>query len=232
MPFCQNCGQQFQDGMPQCPNCGMPVMQQPVYQQNPYPNQQQFAPNMQMQQQPKKKGKGCLIAIAVVVGLCLLSSLSGNKNKDTADSSSEASPSVTTTATTIKTPEKTTAVTTETESIAESTEAPEAVEPIKIVSGESNEYSEEYTVNADTDMPETNIVYFLPAGKYKVTNIGEYMNQINVYSRETYVEDGWEYPLYTPYVKLLDVGESDTVEIPEDHYIEIHGGAFELTPIQ
>lgn len=59
MAFCQNCGQQFPDGTPQCPNCGMPMMQQPVYQQNPYPNQQQFAPNMNMQQ-PKKKGKGVL----------------------------------------------------------------------------------------------------------------------------------------------------------------------------
>lgn len=82
MAFCQNCGQQFPDGTPQCPNCGMPMMQQPVYQQNPYPNQQQFAPNMNMQQ-PKKKGKGCLIAIGVFILLAILGSALGNNSNST-----------------------------------------------------------------------------------------------------------------------------------------------------
>lgn len=238
MSFCQNCGQQIPDGAPQCPNCGAPLMQQamnqqPVYQQNPYPNQQQAAPSINMQQQPKKKkGKGCLIAIAVVIGLCLLSSLSGNRNKNTADSSSGAATSATTKATTKKTTEKTAAVTTETDSIAETTEAPEAVEPIKIISGETNEYSEEYTLNEGTEFSDTNIVYFVPAGKYKVTNTGQNINQFNVYSRETHIVDGWEEPLYTPVVIMIDAGESDTVEIPENHYIEIHGGSFELSPLE
>ena len=77
MAFCQNCGQQFPDGAPQCPNCGMPMMQQPVYQQNPYPNQQQFAPNMNVQQ-PKKKGKGCLIAVLVGIGIIILGGIAGS----------------------------------------------------------------------------------------------------------------------------------------------------------
>lgn len=81
-------------------------------------------------------------------------------------------------------------------------------------------------------MPDTNIVYFLPAGHYKVTNTGEQINQLNVYSRETYIEDGWEYPLYTPVVKMIEAGESDEIDIPEDHYIEIHGGSFDLIPIK
>ena len=83
MAFCQNCGQQFPDGTPQCPNCGIPLMQQPVYQQNPYPNQQQFTPNMNVQQtKKKKKGEGCLIAIIIVFALFfVLPALYRNSNQ-------------------------------------------------------------------------------------------------------------------------------------------------------
>ncbi len=78
MIVCSNCGQMVQDGYQQCPRCGALLMQQTinqqqVFQQNPYMNQQQFAPNMQMQQKPpKKKGKGCLIALAVCVFLFVI----------------------------------------------------------------------------------------------------------------------------------------------------------------
>lgn len=76
MSFCQNCGQQIPDGAPQCPNCGMPLMQQPV-------NQQQFAPNMPMQQQPKKKkkGEGCLVAIIIVIALFIFFPKGNGSNK-------------------------------------------------------------------------------------------------------------------------------------------------------
>lgn len=229
MMICNNCRQQVQDGMPQCPFCGAPLnMQQPVFQQNPMMNQQQFIPNMP-QQKPKKKN-GCLIAVLIFLGLGFLSSLAkGGKN----DSGTTQKPAVT------SEPAITTAVPeTEPTNIEEESTAPaesseEDVQPIRIVSGEENEYSEEYTLNAGTDMPDTNIVYFLPVGRYKVTNVGENRNQFNVYSRETYIDDiGWEYPVSTPVVILLEIGESAEVEIPEDHYIEIHGGAFELLPIE
>lgn len=232
MAFCQNCGQQFPDGTPQCPSCGMPMMQQPAYQQNPYPNQQQFAPNMNMQQ-PKKKGKGCLIAVLVVVGLSIISALSGNRNKSNGDSSSIAETAKTTKAITTATTE---ATTTTTEAIVLETPvteqtSSESKESIIIIADEENEYSEEYTLNEGTEMPDTNIVYFVPAGKYEVTNTGENRNQFNVYSRETHIVDGWEEPLYTPVVLLIEAGETEIVEIPDDYYIEIHGGSFKLTPI-
>ena len=97
MSFCQNCGQQIPDGAPQCPNCGMPLMQQamnqqPVYQQNPYPNQQQVVPNINtQQQQPKKKGKGCLIAIIIAFVLLFVFPKTNRNNQQSNEGEQSAS---------------------------------------------------------------------------------------------------------------------------------------------
>ena len=235
MPFCQNCGQEYPNGAPQCPKCGMLLMQQPI-QPNQMPQQQQVTPNTP--QKPKKKTSGCLVAILIVIGLSCLSALSGNHNKNNGQHSSAPNePTVTTAVSTTVTEPSTTAAETAApeESSAESqTESTaEEAEPIRIVADEENEYSEEYTLNAGTDMPDTNIVYFLPAGRYKVTNVGDYRNQFNVYSRETHITDeGWEEAADSLPALLLEPGESQEVTIPEDYYIEIHGGAFELVPIR
>ena len=232
MMICNNCRQQVQDGLQQCPFCGAPLnMQQPVFQQNPMQNPQQFVQNMNMQQQkPKKKKKGCLIAVLIFLGLGFLSSLAkGGKN----DSGTTQKPAVTSEPAITTAAPETEPTNIEEESTAPAESSEEDVQPIRIVSGEENEYSEEYTLNAGTDSEETNIVYFLPAGRYKVTNIGKYINQINVYSRETYTDDaGWENPVSSPVAERLDPEASAEIEIPEDHYIEIHGGAFELLPIE
>lgn len=230
MPYCNNCGQQNPEGAPFCNYCGAVLNAQQNQMQNP----QQLMQN-NPQQKPKKKKNGCLIAILVVLGLSLLSAITGNHRKETnQDTTATKEPSVTTTASIIETEPVTTAseTTAPEESSTEILETTEDIHSIRIVADEENEYSEEYTLNAGTDLPDTNIVYFLPAGRYEVTNTGKNRNQFNVYSRETHIVDGWEEPLYTPVVELLDVGESAEIEIPEDHYIEIHGGEFELIPIQ
>ncbi|MBR5370950.1 MAG: DUF5067 domain-containing protein [Oscillospiraceae bacterium] len=81
MPFCQNCGHEYQQGAVQCPNCKVFFAQQP--------NQQNFAPPPMMQQgypqQPPKKKSGCLLVIAVIVGIGIIGSVvkgySNAKNK-------------------------------------------------------------------------------------------------------------------------------------------------------
>ena len=125
-----------------------------------------------------------------------------------------------------------------TETIVETTFATEAaveetepsVPSIVLVAGEAGEYGELFTMNKGTEFEETYYIYRIPAGTYTVTNVGEYMNQFNVYSDEIHVtEDGWEEPAEVIYVKLLDVGASDTFTIAEGQYIEIHEPAnFEL----
>lgn len=94
---------------------------------------------------------------------------------------------------------------------------------IELVAGESCEYSELLTLNEGTEFEETYYVYRVPAGTYTVTNTGDYMGQFNVYGETVYVtEDGWEELSDTICVKLLDIGQSDTVEIGEGQIIEIH----------
>ncbi len=92
----------------------------------------------------------------------------------------------------------------------------------EIIAGESGDYGEMFTLNKGTEFEDSYYIYRIPAGTYTVTNTGDYMSQLNVYSCEIYVnEDGWEEPADCYYVKILDVGNSDTVSIPEGYYIHI-----------
>lgn len=92
----------------------------------------------------------------------------------------------------------------------------------ELIAGEIGEYGSFVTFNEGTDTEETIIAYHVPAGTYTVMNKGEYMNQISVYSDETHItEEGWEEPLETVSVKLVDVGESETITIEDGQYIEL-----------
>lgn len=93
----------------------------------------------------------------------------------------------------------------------------------ELIAGEAGEYGELFTINKDTEFEETYYIYRIPTGTYTVTNSGEYMNQFNVYGDTVQVNaDGWEELSDVFYVKLLDVGESDTFTIEEGQIIEIH----------
>lgn len=101
-------------------------------------------------------------------------------------------------------------------------EPPEEPLTFELVAGEAGEYGELFTINAGTEFEETYYIYHIPAGTYTVTNTGEYMTQLNVYSDEMTVNDaGWEEPA-DGFCKLVDVGASVTVTIPEGYFIEIH----------
>ena len=103
MPFCNNCGQQYQDGSATCANCGAPLMQQQPVQQNAYPNQQQFAPNQMYNQQgvipqntpqpKKKKTSGCVVVIVVIAAIIfwgfVFSSNNDDKTKSKTNTNSE-----------------------------------------------------------------------------------------------------------------------------------------------
>lgn len=92
----------------------------------------------------------------------------------------------------------------------------------ELVAGEAGEYGTVVTFNKGTDGEDTIIAYHVPAGTYTVTNKGEYMNQISIYSDETHItEEGWEEPAETFGAKLIDAGESDTISIEEGQYIEL-----------
>ncbi len=115
----------------------------------------------------------------------------------------------------------------------EKTNEPEQEEKliIELVAGEQGEYGKMVSYNKGTEFEENFYAYFVPAGTYKVTNTGKYMNQINVYSDKTQItEEGWEEPAEVGMVKLLDVGKSDTITVKEGQHIDIgaENGYFKL----
>ena len=99
-----------------------------------------------------------------------------------------------------------------------------------ITAGDAGEYGKLIPYNKGTEFEENFYAYYIPAGTYTVTNKGEYMSQINVYSDETVInEDGWEEPKSTGTVKLLDVDKSETITIEDGQHIEIaEPSVFEL----
>lgn len=110
----------------------------------------------------------------------------------------------------------------ETPDVVETTPEPEEKFSVELVAGEQGEYGTPMTFNKGTEFEETIIAYHIPAGEYTVTNIGEYMDQFNIYSDEIHkTEEGWEEPAESIFVKLIDVNASETFTIEDGQYIKI-----------
>jgi hypothetical protein len=92
---------------------------------------------------------------------------------------------------------------------------------IDLVAGQENEYSKSRTWNAGTEFEETQLVYYVPAGTYEVTNAGEYPTQVNVYEGVAVTDEGWEEPANVGDIITLKVGETGQITVPEGYYIEI-----------
>ena len=96
-------------------------------------------------------------------------------------------------------------------------------EAIELIAGETGEYGREVVMSEGTEFEEHLIVYYLPAGTYTVTNLGEYRTQVSVY--EGFAkndETGYDEYTNTGDIVLLDVDGTDEIEIPEGWFIEIH----------
>ena len=101
---------------------------------------------------------------------------------------------------------------------------------IEITDGEKGEYGKEITMSAGTDLEEKLIVYYVPAGKYTVKNLGKYMTQVSVYegfSKNN--ETGYDEYTNTGDIVRLDVNGEDEIEVPEGWFIEIHDSHILLT---
>lgn len=154
----------------------------------------------------KPKKKGCLTAIIVLIVLAVIASVGSGGDSSDAPAQSQ---SATISATESKNPS------------------------FSIIAGEQGEYGELITLNKDTEFEETYYVYRIPAGTYTVTNAGEYPSQFNVYGDTICkTEEGWDELSDSYYVKVLEVGGSDTVTISDGQIIEIHEpGHFKLEKI-
>lgn len=96
---------------------------------------------------------------------------------------------------------------------------------IDLVAGELGEYGDVVVLGANTDFPDTNYCYVVPAGTYNITNAGEYMTQVDIVRNELITEvdaDGNEYENWaevTPY--MIDVGATEEITIEAGWFIEI-----------
>ena len=101
---------------------------------------------------------------------------------------------------------------------------------ITLTAGETGEYGKLITYHEGSEFEETLYAYYVPAGTYTVTNIGEYGSQITVCSDETVITDtGWEENVSIGDVELMGVGDSYTLTVEEGYHIEIiEPAVFEL----
>lgn len=101
-------------------------------------------------------------------------------------------------------------------------EATEEKKVFVLDADEMGEYGFPVTFNKGTEDEITFTAYHIPAGTYTVTNKGEHMSQISIYSDETHItEDGWEEAAETVAVKLIDVDKSETLTVSDGQYVKI-----------
>ena len=92
-----------------------------------------------------------------------------------------------------------------------------------ITVGQAGDYGFENTLNAGTELEETQIVYHIPAGKYKVKYMGTNQGQMGACSDSTHkTEEGWEEPEDTQSAIILKPGEIVDLDIQDCYYLEIH----------
>ncbi len=112
-----------------------------------------------------------------------------------------------------------------TSTIAETTNTPikeNSKLEFELVAGEQGDYGKIITYNKGTEFEENFYAYYIPAGTYTVTNVGKYMDQINVYSDQIKKsEDGWDEPAEVYVVKMIDVNKSEVITVENGQHIEI-----------
>ncbi len=154
--------------------------------------------------------------IAAAWILYLIIGLSGrNKDNNTNNTTQDTTPPQT----------QITEVESESETEITTAAASSADNQIELVAGELGEYGQIIVLGEGTEFADTNYCYFVPAGTYQVTNIGEYRTQVDVNKNETATEtdiDGNEYDVWadcTPY--LIDVNDTVEITVQEGYFIEI-----------
>lgn len=154
-----------------------------------------------------------IVSAACAALLCLALAACGSGTTETQTETQPTTTAVTTSEAAEPTEEETTSETTE--------EA--AALAFELIAGEQGDYGKIITYNKDTEFEENFYAYYVPYGTYKITNIGDYMTQVNVYSDEIVVNDaGWEETADADGVKLIDVNASEEMTIPKGFHIEIN----------
>ena len=163
----------------------------------------------------QKKRKWPIILLALI----MLAAIGNSSSKD----DSIATPTAT------KTPSVTQSATNTPVPISDTSTTVQPEEPLTIFLKypELGEYGEYYTFNKNVKKAEasdknTVIQCYVPAGKYTVTNEGNYPAFVFIYSRKTVINSsGWEEAAEYWQSDMLQPGDSCDIEVPEDHYIKL-----------
>ena len=170
----------------------------------------------------KMKLNNCIIFTTCAALLCLSLAACGSGTSETQIETQPTTTAVTTSEV---------AETTEEETSAETAEEAETL-AFELVAGEQGDYGKEKIYNEGTEFEDKRIAYYVPYGSYKITNVGDYMTQVNVYSDETVITDaGWEEVADVGSVKLIDIDASEEMTVPKGYHIEITG-SFHISLVQ
>lgn len=92
---------------------------------------------------------------------------------------------------------------------------------IIIEAGKMGKYGKELSINENTDMGQKFIGYFLPSGRYKVTNVGKRRTQVTVYqNKKQMLENGYEeWSDGTAFA--FDVGEQKEINVTTNYFIKV-----------
>lgn len=117
-----------------------------------------------------------------------------------------------------------------------SIDSEESADIIDLVAGELGEYGQKITLNENTDFPDTNYCYFIPAGTYTIKNIGDNPTQVDITKNEKKADkdaDGNTIEYWAEVNPcLIKENESAEVTIDEGYFIEIEEPAhITLTPV-
>lgn len=93
---------------------------------------------------------------------------------------------------------------------------------IELIAGEQGDFGKEITMNADTEFEERFYAYYVPAGTYSAKNVGDYPAQITVYAGFAKGDSGWDEYTEIGDAVVVNVGESVTIKVPDEWFIEIH----------
>ena len=103
----------------------------------------------------------------------------------------------------------------------------ELPEVITIVGGEEDEYGlwQEMTLNKGTSEEQCFLGYFLPAGVYIVSNIGQFPVQVTVYKNEIHKEGKWQEFVSAEQLPLLIfAGDEKEMTIGENEFVKVSDG--------
>lgn len=86
--------------------------------------------------------------------------------------------------------------------------------------GTKGDYGRILTYNDGTEFDETMYAYYVPSGKYIVTNKGSYATQVNVYSNQIQIVNGFEEPK-DGQSYLISKDQSKEIVVKAGYHIEI-----------